>query len=107
MIFHGVIMTTLKQFLKPDWRKIMITIILVIFPIYYLLELNPFIEILAILGFLLILPSAFVLLLFYEMGIINTLIFEANIPQLILISSIIYYLLICLIVFIYNKYKKK
>ncbi len=96
----------LKQFLKPDWRKILLALIFISLPLYaWFNDENPnAIGILSLFGSFLILPSAIVLSPLYEIGISYTN--EIKITIIFLVSSVIYYLLSCLIVWVYYKVKK-
>ena len=83
-----------KEFLKPDWKKIVITVILtiltnwILFPSFFWIEfdINPYINCLGE----------------------NCYVKPAKIPNiLILILFVFYYLLSCFIVWVYNKHLKK
>jgi len=81
---------TLKQFLKPDWRKIVLTIILMILPFIFINATSTIIH-------------------SCPVGTENcTPIFDwESFSIMFIISLIVIYLISCLIVCIYNKVKKK
>ena len=88
---------TIKEFLKPDWRKLIITFLLLLIPHPYftiyppggnLIHLSTFEQI-----FLLpsIVPSSTCVLFF----------------GILLLTVIVCYLFSCFVVFVYNKFKTK
>jgi hypothetical protein len=96
-------MTTLKQFLKPDWRRIVIFVILIlILPIFFI---NACADIVCLVP----IPLSFVLgravLVLIRSGE-RTIITPEMIIYLI-IPIIINYILSCFIIWIYDKVKKK
>ena len=84
---------TLKQFLKPDWRKIAVFVILFIIPFF----IEPLWT-----GF----PLGFIPILCIELGSCVLDYSIINYPFL-MTDLIIWYLLSCLIVWIYDKFRKK
>ncbi len=98
-------MTTIKQFLKPDWRKVVIFVILSIF-------FNPFVS-----------EDCFVVkcvanqpchsgcrysnIIFYQISFFVDWNSVAFFDNLFLFSPLINYLLSCLIVWIYDKLRKR
>jgi len=99
-----------KQFLKPDWRKIVLTIILFVWFFFGLFvvggegDINPVFGIIGLIGMFASLP--FVLIMFYLP--IEDILGEWGWQILYFVLIGIYgYLLSCLIVWIYKKVKKK
>ncbi len=108
-----------KQFLKPDWRKIVMSVILIILPIFQTIHamrttrpgvddisirLTPIVGVILFPIFIL----AIVLRSLIKYIAIHGLVLGYYLTILGLIISLIYlYLLSCLIIWIYDKYKKK
>jgi len=105
-----IIRMNLKQFLKPNWRKILI---LVIFILLFLLDnyiTNPFEEHLSKSSWLSSLHS----ILWYPYTFLTLPLFAFTMPItgimfiiFLLIIIIYWYLLSCFIVWLYDKFKKK
>ena len=93
--YLSVISMTLKQFMKPNWRKIVITVILFIISTAYVSFLGldaPYLY-----GF----PLPVYQLGGWPSG------YTGFIYLGIIVDFIFYYLLSCLIVWIYDKFRKK
>ena len=92
-----------KQFLKPDWRKIVVFIILLIFIVIIIpIFINS--------GFGVLYVNAGFPLVFYEKTIINPSLGTEKTNFLMLnlvIDIIVLYVLSCLIVWLYDKFRKK
>jgi predicted neutral ceramidase superfamily lipid hydrolase len=97
-----------KQFLKPDWRKIVLTIVIFFIPmgLGFLIVLEGFAKeagqeflpfyILRIIIILLLILSPFSIILGFLPYVLKEL-----------LNLIFWYLLSCLIVWVYDKYKKQ
>jgi hypothetical protein len=103
---------TIKQFLKPDWRKIVIFLILLlgltylinyISKLYYDIYISPYVgvalyNIIPILGY----PSFYFEECHFESGCV----YQFDSLNLLL-NFVVWYLLSCLIVWIYDKFRKR
>lgn len=91
---------TLKQFLKPGWKKIVIFFIILLLTLFLGIKFSaiPEIDIIYEIGY-----PAFLTITTIMFG---RKIYEWNFPNLI-INIVIWYLLSCLIVWIYEKVKGK
>jgi predicted membrane protein len=97
-------MTTLKQFLKPDWRKIVLFVVLIIIlPIFPQNLCQDTVCLIPI-------PFSIILAAFINTSIKNGINYFTD-PFgnfiIIIIVFIIEFLLSCLIVWIYDKFRKK
>jgi len=96
----------LKQFLKPDWRKIVLTVILSVWFLFGLIivggegGLNAILTITGLVGVIISLPIILLLFLIQVKDMMWGVIY--------IVLDIIYaFVLSCFIIWIYNKYSKK
>jgi len=100
-----------KQFLKPDWRKITIFVIIILPSIIVEACVNNLLScqlISASFGYVLVLFTLLVFPIFLLFKIIG-IPYQAFLPWvLVLIINLLYeYILSCLIIWIYDKFRKK
>jgi len=96
---------TIKQFLKPDWRKIVVTVIFLIYSViiniyFYSVDLTSTASIMLLLAYFLNLPYT---ILFSQ----ELIPYQFEFICFIIIGFIYQYLLSCLIIWIYDKFRKK
>ncbi len=107
---------TIKQFLKPDWRKIIIFVVLTCVLLIHLwlsaiigVETGP--QIIDFFGIILNIVPIVLLGFSYYASLILNVIPELSFPFFIFITIIIpvlwYYFLSCLIIFAFDKFRKR
>jgi len=98
---------TLKQFLKPDWRKIVLTLfifLIIPWPLYYVCISHPILNYCILIGWE---YYPIIVLFFLDVSLESLLENILLQSYFLVIYFIISYLLSCLIIWIYDRRKKR